>query len=469
VKLLPLGARPLPPVRVAPLTGRPSWDLGGVGLAGSPFFRIREVQNLRLYGQLREAVPLINGAIRKLKQFVGCPFVEAEDPVKADIELWLETVISGRLQSGFANWFPTYLDDMLTYGRSHTEMVLNSARNDVFSLVPLEPKTIHIRPNADGFSLDLVQDALGGASIVTLPPALMLNAFHEVCGDDPYGRSVLYSLPFITEIWTGMVKALGDTWARMGSPSYQVHVQFPDEFNDPEGDKAGTVVSQIQSRWEDAMKSRKNADIRDFFSWSSADGDVRVTILGAEGEVLEFETPARALMEQITANLGLPPFLFGLHWSTTERMSAVMASLLTEMIDSVRNEVRSQLTYMIDFRQRLVGRPGKFKLCWPDVSVMDAFETARAELVEAQAEELEIENGKERWRMGLWSRYDFARAFVESLEGKTEPEIDAALPDLPLLPPERDVKPPGALGMTGDPNAPPVTGAQMLALNGNGR
>ncbi len=60
------------------------------------------------------------------------------------------------------------------------------------------------------------------------------------------------------------------------------------------------------------MLSRKNAEIRDFFSTASADGDVRVTIIGAEGEVMEFETPARALLEQVVSKTHLPPMLFGL-------------------------------------------------------------------------------------------------------------------------------------------------------------
>src|ERR1051326_882564 len=210
--LAPLRGRkavPPPPARIRPMSGRSSWDLGGVGLAGSPFFRIREQQNLTIYAQLRESIPLVDAAVQKIKQFVGCPLIEAADTTKAQIEGWMSTVVAGRVQTGFENWFSTYLDDMLTYGRTHTERVPTRARNDIYALVPLPVPTIHLRPNADGISLDLVQDFAIRGNLDPLPPELMVSGYHDVRGDDPYGRSLLYGIPFIGEIYTGMVKGLG--------------------------------------------------------------------------------------------------------------------------------------------------------------------------------------------------------------------------------------------------------------------
>ncbi len=203
-------AVPPPPARVRPLSGRPSWDLAGVGLAGSPFSRIRDAQNLTIYAQLRESIPLVDAAIQKIKQFVGCPVIEAADTTKAQIEGWMHTVVAGRVQTGFENWFSTWLDDMLTYGRTHTELVPNRAGNDIYALVPLPVPTIHLRPNTDGISLDLVQDFAFRGNLQPLPPELMVSGYHDVRGDDPYGRSLLFGIPFIGEIYTGMVRALGE-------------------------------------------------------------------------------------------------------------------------------------------------------------------------------------------------------------------------------------------------------------------
>jgi hypothetical protein len=460
------------------MSGRSSWDLGGVGLAGSPFFRIREQQNLTIYAQLRESIPLVDAAVQKIKQFVGCPLIEAADTTKAQIEGWMSTVVAGRVQTGFENWFSTYLDDMLTYGRTHTEMVPNRARNDIYALVPLPVPTIHLRPNADGISLDLVQDFAIRGNLDPLPPELMVSGYHDVRGDDPYGRSLLYGIPFIGEIYTGMVKALGETWARMGAPSYQVHVQFPTGFDDPQGTKSAEVRQVIQSGWEQAMLSRKNSEIRDFFSTASADGDVRVTIIGAEGEVLDFAVPSTELMQQIQAKFHLPPMLYGLAWSSTERMSAVQASMLTQSILHIRGECQSVLLDLLKKRQRFAGGSQKLTLKWPEISIMEAFESARADLMEAQARSVRLDYEVDLWRLGVQNQYEVARQSREELADLTNAEIDAYLaaeggPGLatepPLLSP---LDPLGAEGGAGGSpmaeNGPPLSPVGR-ALNGNGR
>ncbi len=46
--------------------------------------------------------------------------------------------------------------------------------------------------------------------------------------------------------------------------------------------------------------------------------------------------PVRQMLEQIVAKLGLPPFLLGLSWSSTERMSSQQADVLTSELEAYR-------------------------------------------------------------------------------------------------------------------------------------
>lgn len=454
--------------RVSSLVGRPSWYLAG-GFT-SPFFRIPEVQNLRIYGQLRELIPLLDVAVQKLIQFVGVPCIEADDALKTELEAWLTGVQVNREQYGFSNWLKIWLGDMLTYGRAHTEIVFDSQQRDVHGLVELSTPTIHIRPNVDGYNLDFVQDGLFAAQPTLLPAERLLNGFHDVRGDDPYGRSLLYSLPFVGEIWIAAARSVGQNWDRIGTPSFQVHTAFPAAFDDPQGTESNAVVSGIQGNWEAAMNSRKDGKVRDFFSKSSADGDVRVTLLGPDGQVLPFETDSRTLMEQITAKTGLPPFMFGLQWATTERLSEQQAKLLSALICWLREETTAPITRLLELRQALVGSKGKWALEWPELSLVDQMETAKAEFMDAQADQVEWENFMEQWRSGIVDEYDVARHFRADLAKLSNAEIDAKLPKLAKEPPEQQMKGPGLLnpdllGPSGNGNG----GRQPVGANGNGR
>lgn len=76
--------------------------------------------------------------------------------------------------------------------------------------------------------------------------------------------------------------------------------------------------------WRAAMDG-SSGSVSDFV----AVGNVEIRVIGAHSPILDTEVPVRQLLEQIIAKLGVPPFLLGLHWSTTERMSKQQADLLT--------------------------------------------------------------------------------------------------------------------------------------------
>ena len=65
-------------------------------------------------------------------------------------------------------------------------------------------------------------------------------------------------------------------------------------------------------------------------------GDVKASVIGADNQILDSEIPVRQMLEQIIAKTGLMPYMFGLSWSTTERMSQQQADILTTELESYR-------------------------------------------------------------------------------------------------------------------------------------
>ena len=138
------------------------------------------------------------------------------------------------------------------------------------------------------------------------------------------------------------------------------------------------------------MQATRNGNVRDFV----AVGDVDIRVIGADGPVLDSQVPVRQILEQLVARTGIPPFMLGLSWSSTERMSAQQADLLTSEITAIRRCLEPVLLRIAELWLRLNGFDDRVKLQWEDIDLQDLVEEARAELYRAQAEQLRKENGK---------------------------------------------------------------------------
>ena len=91
-------------------------------------------------------------------------------------------------------------------------------------------------------------------------------------------------------------------------------------------------AEQIANEWSAGMQDSRNGQVRDFV----AVGDVDIKVIGAENQMPDIQIPVRQLLEQITAKLGIPPFLLGLNWSSTERMSQQQTDILTSELEYYR-------------------------------------------------------------------------------------------------------------------------------------
>ena len=57
---------------------------------------------------------------------------------------------------------------------------------------------------------------------------------------------------------------------------------------------------------------------------------------GADNQILDSSVPIRQILEQLVSKTGIPPFMLGLSWSSTERMSTQQADLLTTEMTAIR-------------------------------------------------------------------------------------------------------------------------------------
>lgn len=416
---------------VAASMGHASWETN-IGFGFNPYLRIPQHQNLALFENLVKTVPVINAALERIVQMVGCPRLESEDTnALAEFDDWAMNLRVNRTQTGFEPGFATWALDHLLYGRAHCEVILRADLRDVYALQELHPRTIELRPKTRGYGVEYVQNLGVFGSEIPLKPELLLTAVHDLRNDSPHGNSLLMGLEFMAEIWGKILVAQRNIFERYGEPIVHVRYLPGENESDPTGSKGLSVANSAASVHDQIMRSRSEGKIRSV----ATSGNVEFRIIGAEGEVLSIEVPERRIMEQIVAKTGIPPFLLGLQWATTERMSQVQAQLLSKLVDAIRGHLAPEVSYLFRLRQALIGRPFDFTLTWDAPSLVDEMQQAQADKMNAEADTARLKVEERLWVLGINSPEDVARTMKPELEGKDDAEVRRLLPKLLAEPP----------------------------------
>ena len=350
---------------------------------------------IALYRSIREAVPIVDAAILKLIRLTGGVEVRCRDVRGQEgLDRFLKTVNAGRGQRGLQSFLDCYLDSMLTCGRGVGEIVLDRRRREIAALLCGNPEDVEIREGASPLEFALCGRSERGLVEALPHQELLLFTPFQPETDSPYGVSLLRSMPFLTEILLKIYQAVGMNWERMGNVRFAV-VYKPGSNS---GDRvwAQERSEQIAREWSAAMQAGKDGSVRDFV----AVGDVDIKVIGADNQVLDSEVPVRQILEQLIARTGIPPFLLGLSWSSTERMSAQQADMMTSEITAIRRGLEPVVERICELWLRLHGFDQRVQVEWEDISLQDLVEEARAELYRQQAWSVELENEERQKSLG---------------------------------------------------------------------
>lgn len=342
---------------------------------------------ITLYRTIREAVPIVDAAIWKLIRLAGGVQVTCGDSrVQEELDWFLQHVDTGRGQRGIQSFLDCYLDSMLTCGRAVGEIVPDRRRRDIAALLCGNVADIEIKEGHTPMEFAIWGRDTGGVMRELPRQELLLFTPFQPETDSPYGVSMLRSMPFLTEILLKIYQAMGMNWERMGNVRFAVVYKPGDSPLDQS--LVQERSRQIAREWSAAMQAGKNGSVRDFV----AVGDVDIKVIGADNQVLDSEVPVRQILEQLVARTGIPPFLLGLSWSSTERMSTQQADMMTSEITAIRRSLEPVVERICELWLRLHGYGDKVTVDWEDINLQDLVEEARAELYRQQARTVQMEN-----------------------------------------------------------------------------
>ena len=331
----------------------------------------------QLYKMLREAIPIIDTAIYKLVRLVGGFTVKSGNGKnQSELDHFVRTINTGS-GYGLQHFIDTYFDGLLTYGTSAGEIVTNE--NGIASLYNVPIRNISLKRNPRNFNEILIckPDCTNGTP-VKYQELVMYSTLNAEAGSIT-GNSILKGLPFVASILLMIYDSMGQNWERVGNLRYAVTYNPGSDMLDRA--YAKERAQQIAKEWASAMEK---GSIKDFV----AVGDVQIKVIGADGQVLDSEIPVRQMLEQIVAKLSVPPFMLGLSWSSTERMSSQQADALTTELWAYRRILTPVIEKICSMYLRFLGNTSGVEVVWDDITLQDTVETARAQLYSAQAKSL---------------------------------------------------------------------------------
>ncbi len=342
------------------------------GISGYQPFQVRETApSIQLYTALRENVPVIDAAILKIVRLCGgFTFTTGDSATDKALNRAMEGINVGGNQCGISAFMASYLSDLLTYGTAVAEMIYDDER--LYALYPARLQDVEFCRAKNNLDVEF----LVGGKKVPHPEKILFSALNPKAGEIT-GTSLLTGLPFIADILMKIFKTIGENWQHAGNIRYAV------TYNPPADSalQADSAAEEIASAWQKAMSTDS---VMDFV----AVGDVKVSVIGADSKVLDSSVPVRELLEQIVAKTGMPPYMLGLSWSSTERMSSEQADALTTELEFYRRILNPVLAKIAGTYLHLQHIYLPVEVVWDDITLKDETGLAQARLYDARAQQI---------------------------------------------------------------------------------
>lgn len=340
------------------------------------------IAEIKLYSVLKEAVPIIDAAISKIVRLVGEFSIKCEDnEVSYMINRFVRNVQVNAYGQGLNTFITSYLNQVLTFGTAVGEIVVDGDGGRIKALYNSSLSNVELQFDNSPLKLKVYRkDEKGQLHLIKYPELILVSALNPDAGNI-YGNSIMKGLPFISDILLGIYKSIGANWERIGNVRFAVTYKPSADAGEKAYAKERAI--QIANEWSKTMK--RGGTPSDFV----AVGDVDIKVIGADNQVLDSQVPVRQMLEQIVSKLSIPPFLLGLSWSSTERMSTQQADILTSELEAYRRMLNPIILKICNVWMRLNGYQCDISIDWENINLQDEVQLANARLMDAKAREIE--------------------------------------------------------------------------------
>ncbi len=192
--------------------------------SGTPFFM------LDVFRFFRDTIPDISDAVWTWKRLCQTGFdIDVRDPSSDVAKRRAERLLhelNGRVNGGdrgMDGLMDIFYTSLFTFGAAALEIVLTKSREQIFDIVPVDVWTVRFR--RENGKLQAYQ--LSGGEEVKLPMDRFIYVGMDRDGTNPYGRSMLRSIPFLVKIQQRLIEDMAKATHNAGWP--KLHVSYKPE------------------------------------------------------------------------------------------------------------------------------------------------------------------------------------------------------------------------------------------------
>lgn len=354
---------------------------------------------LRVYRFLRDAIPDISDAVWTWKRLCQTGYdVEIYDAssdvaqarAKRLIEALNERVNSG--DRGMEGLLDIFYTSLFTYGAAAMEIVLSKSRGQIWDVVPVDVWTLRFR-REDG-RLQAYQVQNGEA--VALPMERFIYVGLDRDGTNPYGRSMLRSIPFVVKIQQRLLEDMAKATHNAGWT--KLHVQYAGEDRSkgesPEAYRERMAASLRQlSEKLGGLETDQNLVTYD---------NVNVNLLKGDQHAAGFYENHKAIEEQVITGMHLMPILLGRNYGTTETYGTAQFEIITRQVNGINQSVQRILERLYNFELALMWGEAKARVKMHENRTADV-------LKEAQARQIEVDTALKLKEAGVIGQEELLR------------------------------------------------------------
>lgn len=360
----------------------------GISPLGYEQFRFQQwdrATRLEFYRFLRDNVPLLNSVVWTWSRLCAAPNRleilgdgSAEQKQKAGRIL---RALDERLyQYPFARFGGTdavlaqFFNSLFTLGAVAGEIVMNPGRTRVEKFFFIDPATIAFVFDRSG-DCQIIQQTENGEK--PLNPYSTYYAGLDAEMANPYGRSILSAIPFVTRVEQTLVADMQKTMHNAGYNRIHVKIK-PPEKRELETDE--TYLERANHYFDDTVKAVREMSPEDNpVTWN----DVEIEYIGPKGPLSSSESwyiTHKAMVEDICAGTHLDPFLLGYSYGTTQTWARFKYELVLRQVVSVQRIAKRFMEWVYNLELALNGLENlKAEFHFDNRKSFDILENARAE------------------------------------------------------------------------------------------
>jgi SPP1 gp7 family putative phage head morphogenesis protein len=381
------------------------------------------------YEALREGIPVIDSAIRRLISLNGTiKIIGTNAALVHELEDFCCNVPVNDHQKGIQAFLENFSNEVFEQGFSMPEFLATPKFDDIASLRVPDSKQIIFRRNADGTTepwyrytsqfmpASVTRLSTPGTLVeriinATYNQAIYVNSAWEVKlnpanklyfsinneNSDPYGVSLMRSMEFCSKLLMTMQNSLGNVWERFGDPSY--HVKYKTTKKDLGGVGLEERRQKIQTDFGTAIRAKRAGKSADFVTAINAEAEMEISVIGSDGQILELEVPAQHVLDQIVSKTGLPSWMLGIRGNTVQGMATLEVEAALQDAKVRQLSMMPELIRLFSTFLRLRGRswksinltgdpnkPGDWGIVFETPNLRDLVAQAQARFLNAQAD-----------------------------------------------------------------------------------